>query len=45
MKITWHLLFGPVLFSAHVYGSSQLVGARLLTGVIIMIEVHDNDDS
>ena len=24
MKMTWHLLFGLVLFSAHVYGRSQL---------------------
>ena len=30
MKMTWHLLFGPVLFSAHVYGSSHLLCARSL---------------
>ena len=25
--------FGPVLFSAHVYGRFQLVGSRLLVGI------------
>ena len=30
-------LFGPVLFSAHVYGSSQLVGTRSLSIAIVLL--------